>query len=578
MARQNKETLATLLHSTRRYRIGMDWIAEIVGPWFFGMDWLDVDGLIEKERTPHGVRLSANAGQLAVQIAALSGAVRQKHAMITAVGSTDGHYEAYEQIWDDSAGLWINKPSGAYDFDAANEGELIEVNLNESVPVGVVVSAYYLLGDDGDHHWFFNWHEWEAWAKPTADLGSGSYTVEILDGDASTGTGVTVTAEEVSGRAGIPIASDTVFRLFWDPLDADDIKFEYHGAPQGTIDVLAYTDQLAAHTDRFDRDSQGSNRGVRQQSLARLRLENPGGTSAELYSYSRRRDDDANGHGEAVDEEDRVLHGIIPLSSDTIPYKKCSDNTVVYRVEAGDEAVHDYHWAYDGSTYVTVYKDVASAGAATVTLPCRVYMDAGDPLSAPADCSGVDESAFDDPMDDSSFDTCRLSKEQAGTSSVTEGSDLVCEFSGNSVYSAAGFYSLAHLPDDFDYTVAVPDFTLQESGSDYSFLEFFVTIGGTTYGLIIGYAETTADGQASGTWSYDGSYHAYDTTIPSGAFSVRIVRTDTTLDVYRGATLVDSFTVATSAPTMILNRASGRTYGGTPATVSVTFGGISFTP
>lgn len=244
-----------------------------------------------------GVLLSMSAERRQA-IAELSPPTR--FALITSDGSTAGYYEADEQVWDDSADTWINKPGG-FGFDSAGAGEVIEFNLNAHVPVGIVVPVYQIHGDDDEMHWFFSWDEHNVWGKPTAALGGGSYTVAELNGDASTVTGRTFSAQEVSGRVGIPLASDSVFRIFVDPLDNTKRKFEYHGAPSGTEYTMLSGTSTTANTDTWLRSSQGSYRGVIYNG-PRIAVDT---SSGAVYMFTRKITHDANGHIVAIDAEVR---------------------------------------------------------------------------------------------------------------------------------------------------------------------------------------------------------------------------------------------------------------------------------
>lgn len=78
-------------------------------------------------------------------------------AKITAIGDSDGQYEATEQIWDDSESEWIDKPEGrAWDGGEGNLAQLYEANGLAGVPVGTLVIVRRTTGDEGATVWWFD--------------------------------------------------------------------------------------------------------------------------------------------------------------------------------------------------------------------------------------------------------------------------------------------------------------------------------------------------------------------------------------------------------------------------------------
>lgn len=204
----------SLIGTLRLAQWGRKWMAQTVIPWFFGGEWLTVGEGITKSRTPTGLELAVDSAEMAAKLAgdvAGFGGV-PIIAKITGSGAAAGLYEATEQVFDDSADVWINK-SGGYSFVAASAGEVREINGQIGLKIGSFVQVFPVTGDDGVVNWMCEQRLEFFVGKITANGGSGSYTVRRLkiDGTAYTPT-TDVTATELNGQADI-VVNSVVFVL-----------------------------------------------------------------------------------------------------------------------------------------------------------------------------------------------------------------------------------------------------------------------------------------------------------------------------------------------------------------------------
>lgn len=221
----------------------------------------------------------------------------------------DGQQDAYGVA---GSGAWVEitgHSSGAYswkqkDPDATTDtvpavtgaNNAHTVNETEGIPNGTIV---WLRFDGTDYR--FEYDRLNFWAKITGES-SGSYSWTELEGDATTTTTRTGTAnaEEVSGRLGIP--TNSIVYMVPNQIDSNEYKFEYHGANAGTLDTLDSGTSTTANPDTWARDSQGSDRGVDHSFVARLAVDSASGA---VYSFCRSKTYDANGHLLTISAETR---------------------------------------------------------------------------------------------------------------------------------------------------------------------------------------------------------------------------------------------------------------------------------
>lgn len=461
----------------------------------------------------------------------------------------DGQEDAYGV---DGSGAWVEitgHSSGAYswkqkDPDASTDtspavtgaNNAHTVNETEGIPNGTTVWLRY---DGTDYR--FEYDRLRFLAKITGES-SGSYSWTELEGDGATTTTRTGTynAEEVSGRLGIP--TNSVVDMIPNQIDSNEYKFEYHGALAGTLDTLNSGTSATANTDTWARDNQGGTLGEEHPFVARLTVDP---TTGEMVVFDRVQEHDANGHEEAISAETKTIVGVLTPSTQTYEFVDCDTGLVtVARFDFADLPDDDYCWIHDGSDFVKCYNDGLSAGAATSPLPCILYMP-----TTPANCAAVTYSAFDDTMDDSSIDTCRLTTDTLVNATVVEDSTgIKITFDGKAAYSRGRVHSEAPLDDDFDVSIDMEQMTGFAGTGDYYASFFLASIGGTSYYISAG-SETAAP--TIGVYYWDGSTMTnYTTSIPtSGTF--RAARTGSTLKMYWDGVELFSVTVATTTASVL---------------------------
>jgi hypothetical protein len=469
--------------------------------------------------------------------------------------NNDGSYNATEVRVDSSSLDNFATPSGDYfTLDTGNNGVLYEINGRSGVATGTHVIAVLLPDSNtGSVRWYFDATTDQygfggisggtsggagtvgAWVELTSD--SAPYSWKQLDpGGADATPAITGgSLHDVNDRAGIPSGS----RVWaWYDSVGDKYLCEYHGADGGTKTVMDDGSSTSTYTDDWDRDDQGTDRGVDQQLVTRLVYDN---SSDELLVFSRDAYHDANGHLVFYTTENKDIIGAVAGSTNTTPYKNCDTDAVVARFDGADVPSHDYAWVYDGSDFIASYRDTASVGAATSPVPC-VVKEATDPGS----CGGITLGAFDDTFDNSSLDSCRWTTATLGVNSISETTSLALSAGTNGSNSYAAIVSSANLgSDDFDARFDFDNLSLT-AGATTSVGGIFirVSIGGTFHELA--WANNTTTGQH---WLYIPPTTRTAASYPTSGY-LRMKRTGTSLYMYTDATLRRTATVSGSATSL----------------------------
>jgi hypothetical protein len=475
----------------------------------------------------------------------------------------DGSYNATEVRVDSSSLDNFATPSGDYfTLDSGNNGVLYEINGRSGVATGTHVIAVLLPDSNtGSVRWYFDATTDQygfggisggtsggagtvgAWVEITSD--SAPYSWKQLDpGGADATPAITGgSLYDVNDRAGIPSGS----RVWaWYDSVGDKYLCEYHGADAGTKTVMDDGSSTSAYTDDWDRDDQGTDRGVDQQLVTRLVYDT---SSDELLVFSRDAYHDANGHLVFYTTESKDIIGTVAGSTNTTPYKNCDTDAVVARFDTADIPTHDYCYVYDGSDFIKCYRDTASAGAATSPAPC-VVKEASDPGS----CGALDIPAFNDSFDDSSLDSCRFTETTQFNGALAETTSLLFSGHSNSNTSLARIQSEAPITGDFTafYNFSnLTGFTASggNSGAFYA-IYFRITISGTEYLVGVGDLKTAFPLLTTnqGIWySTGGSDTNHTTSIPSSG-KLTFTRTGSTLVAKIDTTQIFSVTATTSDP------------------------------
>jgi hypothetical protein len=445
---------------------------------------------------------------------------------------------AWAEITAESSGAysWKQKdPDGTTDSSPSVTGssDAYEINGAEGVAIGTKVWLRY---DKANDDYRFDYKLSPFMAEITGEsAGSYSWTEQTAGKAAGTTarTGST-NATEVNGRTGIPTGSFVLMRPRLD--DGAAFDFEFHGADSGTLDTLNAGTGATAQTDTWARDNQGSTRGEDHPYVARVRVDS---TSGEMRMFTRVQEHDANGHEDAISAETMTVLGVLTPSDETYEYVDCATGlTTVARFAFADKPA-DYCWVHDGSDFVKSYNDGISAGAATSPAPCAVEM-----ASAPANCAATTFAAFDDDFDDSSLDTCRWSKTETGSGTVTEGStiDFDSPVSGGNSESIIN----SECPvgsSNFSFKVTYSSLSLIGTVTDSA--QFFIdlTVGGTQ--IQVGGSDGGGDTDAEYTYVGDGTgAQTYGTIATSG--TLEVVRTGTSLALNINGSTVKTVTISGS--------------------------------